>query len=131
QACLEHTGELLGFVDTVSAARDLDLLRAVLGDTGLNYLGYSYGTLLGATYADLYPQNTGRLVLDGAIDPATTDFEVTATQAQGFEAALRAYLADCMTASECPFRGSVDEAMADIRALFESLDASPLRATDG
>src|SRR5690606_1979974 len=131
EACLEHTGELLGFVDTVSAAHDLDLLRAILGDTKLNYLGYSYGTLLGATYADLYPQKTGRLVLDGAVDPATTDFEVTATQAQGFESALRAYLADCMTAQGCPFRGSVDQAMTDIRALFEALDASPLRAEDG
>ncbi|MEX1078506.1 MAG: alpha/beta hydrolase [Homoserinimonas sp.] len=131
RACLEHTGELLGYVDTVSAARDLDLLRAILGDTELNYLGYSYGTLLGATYADLYPDNTGRLVLDGAVDPATTDFEVTAIQAQGFESALRAYLADCMTGTECPFRGSVDLAMDDIRALFDSLDASPLRAGDG
>lgn len=130
-ACLEHTGELLGYVDTVSAARDLDLLRAVLGDKKLNYLGYSYGTLLGATYADLYPENTGRLVLDGAVDPATTDFEVTATQAQGFESALRAYLADCMTGTDCPFRGSVDQAMVDIRSLFDSLDASPLRAGDG
>ena len=131
EACLKHTGELLGFVDTVSAAHDLDLLRAILGDAKLNYLGYSYGTLLGATYADLYPQNTGRLVLDGAVDPATTNFEVTAIQAQGFESALRAYLADCVTATECPFRGSVDGAMRDIRALFDSLDASPLRASDG
>jgi pimeloyl-ACP methyl ester carboxylesterase len=130
-ACLEHTGELLGHVDTVSAARDLDLLRSILGDEKLNFLGYSYGTLLGATYADLYPEKTGRLVLDGAVDPATTDFEVTATQAQGFESALRAFLADCMTGNECPFRGTVDKAMLDIRALFESLDASPLRASDG
>lgn len=130
-ACLEHTGELLGYVDTVSAARDLDLLRAILGDSKLNYLGYSYGTLLGATYAELYPQNTGRLVLDGAIDPSTTDFEVTATQAQGFESALRAYLADCMTGTNCPFRGTVDEAMGDIRALLDSLAASPLRSSDG
>lgn len=94
EACLKHTGELLGFVDTVSAARDLDLLRAILGDEKLNYLGYSYGTFLGATYADLYPEKTGRLVLDGAIDPSTTDYEVTETQAVGFEKALRAYIAD-------------------------------------
>lgn len=131
QQCLDHTGELLGFVDTVSAARDLDLLRATLGDEKLNYLGYSYGTLLGATFADLFPTKVGRLVLDGALDPATTDFEVTSTQAQGFESALRAYLVDCQTGANCPFRGSVDEAMLDIRALFDSLDASPLRAGDG
>jgi len=131
QACLENTGELLGFVDTVSAARDLDLLRAILGDDKLNYLGYSYGTLLGATYADLFPENTGRLVFDGAVDPATTEFEVSATQAQGFESALRAFLADCLTTAECAFDGTVDEEMVAVRALLDSLDASPLGATDG
>jgi len=62
EQCLKFTGPLLQYVDTVSAARDLDLLRAVLGDKKLNYLGYSYGTFLGATYADLYPEKTGRLV---------------------------------------------------------------------
>ncbi|MHB1172691.1 MAG: alpha/beta hydrolase [Lacisediminihabitans sp.] len=131
QECLKYTGDLLGFVDTVSAARDLDLLRAILGDKKLNYLGYSYGTLLGATDAELYPHNTGRLVFDGAVDPATTDFEVTATQAQGFESALRAYLTDCLTGAKCPFKGTVDAAMKQIRALLDSLDVSPLRGSDG
>lgn len=131
QACLTHTGDLLEFVDTVSAARDLDLLRSILGDEKLNYLGYSYGTLLGATYADLYPDKTGRLVFDGAVDPATTEFDVTATQAAGFESAMRAYLADCATTAACPFSGSVDEAMVEIRSLLDSLNTSPIRATDG
>ncbi|HEY9499926.1 MAG TPA: alpha/beta hydrolase [Terrimesophilobacter sp.] len=131
QACLKNTGELLGYVDTESAARDLDLLRAILGDKKLNYLGYSYGTFLGATYAELYPGKTGHLVLDGAIDPATSDFDVTATQAKGFESAARAYLADCFTSKSCPFRGTADEAMARIRSLLQRLDASPLRASDG
>ncbi|HEX6955564.1 MAG TPA: alpha/beta fold hydrolase, partial [Agromyces sp.] len=80
-ACAEGTGELLANVDTVSAARDLDLLRAVLGDDELHYLGYSYGTLLGATYAELYPERVGRLVLDGAIDPSASNDEVTQAQA--------------------------------------------------
>ncbi len=131
QDCLTYTGDLLGFVDTVSAARDLDLLRAVLGDKKLNYLGYSYGTLLGATYADLYPTKTGRLVLDGAVDPATTSFDVSATQAKGFESALRAYLANCKTGKKCPFTGTVDAAMRTIRSLLDSLNASPIRASDG
>ena len=130
-ACLKYTGDLLGFIDTDSAARDLDLLRATLGDKKLNYLGYSYGTLLGATYAELYPKKTGHLVLDGALDPATTSFDVGATQAQGFESALRAYITDCLTGKNCPFSGSVDGAMAEIRSLLDSLDASPLRAKDG
>ena len=129
--CLELTGPLLGFVDTPSAARDLDMLRAVLGDAKLNYLGYSYGTLLGQVYAELFPDKTGRLVLDGAVDPAASDFEGTLTQAQGFESALRAFLADCATAKDCPFTGSVDGDMLQIRALLDSLDASPLSNADG
>jgi pimeloyl-ACP methyl ester carboxylesterase len=130
-SCLEHTGELLDFVDTISAARDLDLLRAILGDEKLNYLGYSYGTLLGATFADLYPQHTGRMVLDGAVDPASTNFDVTLTQAKGFEHALRNYLATCLDGSDCPFSGTVDQAMEDIRTLLDTLDANPIAASDG
>ncbi len=129
--CLEHTGPLLGHVDTVSAARDLDLLRALLGDDKLNYLGYSYGTFLGATYADLYPERTGRLVLDGALDPTVSSFEISATQAAGFESALRAFFAECPKLGKCPFSGSVDESMATVRSLLDRLEASPLRNADG
>jgi len=131
QSCLAHTGELLGYVDTVSAARDLDLLRAVLGDAKLNYLGYSYGTLLGATFAERYPEKTGRLVLDGAVDPATTEFDVTSVQAQGFESAMRAYLKDCLKRDECPFTGSVESSMVSIRDLLTRLAAAPLTGSDG
>ncbi|MEQ1737015.1 MAG: alpha/beta hydrolase [Rhodoglobus sp.] len=130
-ACLENTGPLLQYVDTISAARDLDLLRAVLGDEKLNFLGYSYGTFLGATYADLYPEKTGRLVLDGALDPATTDFDVTATQAVGFESALRAYLDDCIGQETCPFESTTESAMKQIGSLLASLQASPLTGEDG
>ncbi|MGR2753431.1 alpha/beta hydrolase [Agromyces arachidis] len=130
-ACAEGTGELLGNVDTVSAARDLDLLRAVLGDDELNYLGYSYGTFLGATYAGLYPDRVGRLVLDGAIDPSAGNDEVTRAQAIGFEQALRAYLADCLTGADCPFSGSVDAAADEVGRLLASVEASPIRASDG
>jgi pimeloyl-ACP methyl ester carboxylesterase len=129
--CLEHSGELLGYVDTVSAARDLDLLRGVLGDETLNYLGFSYGTLLGATYAELYPENTGRLVLDGALDPTSESFDVSLTQAEGFESALRAYLEQCIGGDDCPFDGTIDASMTKIRTLLDRLDASPLANSDG
>nr|WP_194241642.1 alpha/beta hydrolase [Galbitalea soli] len=129
--CLKYTGSLLGQVGTISAARDLDLLRAALGDTKLNYLGYSYGTLLGATYANLYPSHTGHLVLDGAVDPTVTPFELSATQAQGFEHALRKFLAGCPKLTGCPFGSDVDQDMASIRGLLDRLDVSPLRAADG
>ncbi|MDJ0324420.1 alpha/beta hydrolase [Cryobacterium sp. PH31-AA6] len=130
-ACATNTGALLGQVDSESAARDLDLLRAILGDKKLNYLGYSYGTFLGATYAELYPGKVGRLALDGALDPSTSNADVTRVQATGFENALRAYLADCLTGEQCPFNGTVDEAMTTIGALLASVDASPITATDG
>src|SRR5690606_22449392 len=131
QACLDHTAELLGHVDTESSARDLDMLRAALGDTTLNYLRFSYGTLLGATYAGLFPEKTGRLVLDGAVDPTSSDFDVTATQAQGFESAFRAYVASCLGVDDCPFRGTIDSVMTSVRTLLDKLDLSPLRAADG
>ncbi|TBN55407.1 alpha/beta hydrolase [Glaciihabitans arcticus] len=129
--CLAETGDLLEFIDTESAARDMDLLRAVLGDKKLNYLGFSYGTELGATYASLYPEKTGRLVLDGAVDPNATDAEQTVVQAAGFESALRAFLADCIGGDECVYSGTVDAAMVDIAELLERLSESPLRADDG
>lgn len=131
RACSDQTGELLGNVDTESAARDLDLMRAILGDEKLNYLGYSYGTYLGATFADLYPDKVGRLVLDGAIDPAASGPEVSQTQAIGFENALKSYLEYCLAGSECPFDGTVDEAADEIGRLLASVDQSPLRGTDG
>jgi pimeloyl-ACP methyl ester carboxylesterase len=130
-SCEKNSPELLGHVDTVSAARDLDLLRATLGDSKLNYLGYSYGTFLGSTYADLYPQKVGRLVLDGALDPTSSNFDVSVGQAVGFENAIRAYLTDCLTKSSCPFEGSVDEGMAKIGQMLSQVDASPIRASDG
>lgn len=131
EACATETGPMLEHVDTESAARDLDMLRAVLGDDKLYYLGYSYGTFLGAVYAELFPGKTGRLVLDGAIDPSTSNFEVTKTQAIGFENALRAYLESCLGSKDCPFDGSVDAAMSTISALLASVDANPIRAQDG
>ena len=129
--CAQRTGGLLAHVDTVSAAHDLDMLRATVGDRELNYLGYSYGTLLGAIYAENFPGNVGRMVLDGALDPSSSSFDVNLTQAIGFENALRAYLKDCLAGSECPFSGSVDSAMSQIGDLLAGLDQSPITASDG
>lgn len=131
EACEANSDGILPYITTVNAARDLDLMRAVLGDEQLYYLGYSYGTFLGATYAGLYPERVGRLVLDGAIDPQVSGAEVSAQQAIGFERSLRSYLAWCVQQSDCPFRGTVDQALGDLSALLASLDAEPLRNADG
>lgn len=130
-ACEQNSDGILGFIDTQSAARDLDLLRGVLGDAKLNYLGFSYGTFLGATYANLFPDRVGRLVLDGAIDPSVPSIEVSTTQAIGFESALRAFMADCLTTKTCAFRGTVDQAMADLGALLAAAERNPLLTADG
>lgn len=131
EACEANSQGILPHITTVNSARDMDLIRAVLGDKKLNYLGFSYGTFLGATYAELYPQKTGHLVLDGAVDPAVSGLEVGATQAVGFESALRAYMASCLDSAACPFSGSVDDGMADLGALLASVDRVPLENADG
>ncbi|WP_307858498.1 alpha/beta hydrolase [Microbacterium flavescens] len=131
EACDDNSDGIIPFITTENSARDMDLLRAVLGDRELHYLGYSYGTFLGATYAKLFPEKVGRLVLDGAVDPAISSLDVDVVQGVGFESALRAYMADCLEGSDCPFRGTVDDAMADLGTLLASVDRDPLPAADG
>ncbi|RGE21903.1 alpha/beta hydrolase [Leucobacter sp. wl10] len=130
-ACARGTGALLGTVDTASTVRDLDMLRAIAGDSKLNYLGFSYGTYIGARYADAYPERAGRMVLDGAMDPATGLTDVVREQTRGFERALRVYAEDCVQRRGCPFTGTADEAMASIGSLLDRLDRQPLRGSDG
>lgn len=130
-ACAKSSGALLGHVSTASTVQDLNMLRAIVGDTKLNYLGYSYGTFIGARFADTYPDRVGRLVLDGAMDPTTSLGEVVREQTLGFELALRAYATDCLKRKDCPLSGSVDEAMTSIGRLIGGVDAVPLKGSDG
>jgi pimeloyl-ACP methyl ester carboxylesterase len=130
-ACEEGTGPLLGHVDTASTVRDLDMLRAIVGDSALNYLGFSYGTYIGARYADAFPERVGRLVLDGAMDPTTELADVVREQTRGFELALRADTTDCLQRRGCPLSGTVDDAMASIGALLDRVDEEPLQGSDG
>lgn len=130
RGCAAGSPDLVAHVGTVDSARDLDIARAVVGDDVLNYLGKSYGTKLGATYAELYPLRVGRMVLDGAL-PASLDLiEVTRDQAIGFEEAVRDFAADCVQHDDCPLQGDVDEATAQLRAWFDALDSDPLPAGD-
>ncbi|WP_432509340.1 alpha/beta hydrolase [Kineococcus auxinigenes] len=125
------SGELAAHVDTRTAAKDLDVLRAALGDEKLTYLGKSYGTYLGALYAEQFPQRVGRFVLDGAIDPSLSRGEVNAGQAAGFEVALRSYVQDCLDGDDCPLSGGVDAALGRVRALLARLDEQPLPTSSG
>ncbi len=130
-ACLQNTGPLLEFVDTQSTVRDLDMLRAVVGDEALHYLGYSYGSDIGMFYADRFPKKVGRMVLDGSTDSTVDSFDVSLTQTIGFDRALRAYLADCPNSADCPFAGDVDKNLRTIEKLIDGLDAQPIAAPDG
>lgn len=130
QACLAKAGNLLSHVSTVEAAKDMDVLRAALGEGKLDYLGKSYGTFLGSTYADLFPKRVGRFVLDGVVPPDLSGAEVNKGQAEGFERATRAYVADCIKQGDCPLGDNEDAGMAKIRSFLKDLDAKPIKVTN-
>ncbi|WLQ34620.1 alpha/beta hydrolase [Streptomyces castrisilvae] len=125
--CEKRSGEVLPHVSTEETARDMDMLRALLGDEHLNYVGASYGTFLGATYAELFPGRTGRLVLDGAMDPSLSSIELNRDQTAGFETAFQSFAQDCVRKSDCPLgTTSADEAATRLKKLFTELDAKPI-----
>lgn len=124
--CAKSSASLLPFVGTVNAARDMDVLRGVLGDSKLYYLGKSYGTYLGAIYADEFPQRVGRLVLDGAIDPSLTADQLNITQATAFDAALRRFAQDCAPRADCPLGPDPTAGIAKLKTWVDGLDANPI-----
>ncbi|GHI91782.1 MULTISPECIES: alpha/beta hydrolase [Streptomyces] len=133
EGCGKDAPKLLRHVSTVEAARDMDVLRAVLGDEKLNYVGASYGTFLGATYAGLFPERAGRLVLDGAMDPSLPARRLNLEQTQGFETAFQSFAKDCAGRSDCPLGGkgtTPDQAGRNLTSFFDDLDAKPLPAGD-
>ncbi|GAA1798905.1 alpha/beta hydrolase [Nocardioides hankookensis] len=132
--CADRSGALAAHVTTIEAARDLDVLRAALGESTLAYYGASYGTKLGATYADLFPDRVGRLVLDGAVDVSLSSRDLSLQQAGGFETALRAYVQSCLDAADegddCFLGDTLDAGLTRIQQLLADVDAHPL-PTDG
>jgi pimeloyl-ACP methyl ester carboxylesterase len=130
EACEENTGELLAHVGTDDVARDLDILRSALGDQQLNYLGKSYGTMIGARYADLFPDTVGRMVLDGAMDPALTLTDIALGQAAGFEAAFEAFVGWCTAQDSCALGSSPDDARQTMADLLDRTDSDPLPTGD-
>ncbi|MGW1464669.1 alpha/beta hydrolase [Streptomyces sp. NPDC002308] len=125
--CEKRSGKILPYVSTVDSARDMDILREILGDEKLHYVGASYGTYLGATYADLFPDRVGRLVLDGALDPSLPAVDVNRDQTAGFEGAFKSFAADCVKQKDCPLgTTSTADAAAELKRLFQDLDAEPV-----
>ena len=108
-ACATNNGSLLSHVSTADAVQDLERLRLALGDAKLSFVGYSYGTFLGASYAR-DPDHVRAFVLDSPVDPTMTAAEVTLGQARGFEHALDDFLADCSERPGCAFHHDGDAA---------------------
>ena len=131
QSCVEEVGEdFLANMGTVNVVRDLDILRDALGDERLDYLGYSYGTSIGALYAQMYPERTGALVLDGAV-PLEDDVVTRAVeQTGGLQTSWEAFVVHCLDgAPECPFTG-IEEATEEVEKILVDIDAEPLRVNE-
>jgi pimeloyl-ACP methyl ester carboxylesterase len=130
KTCVRRNRAILPYVSTANVARDLDLLRQAVGDSGLTYLGYSYGTFLGATYASLFPSHIRALVLDGPLDAdewINRPRDVGPEQAQALEVELGRFFATCAAQQDvCGFGGSDPAGAFD--ALVAKLDAAPIPA---
>jgi pimeloyl-ACP methyl ester carboxylesterase len=126
-ACEENSGKLLPHVRTTEAARDMDLMRQVLGDAELHYFGISYGTELGGVYAHLFPQHVGRAVFDAVVDPTQNEEQDSLAQAKGFQRALDNFAEDCASKTEdCPIGDSAQNIKDRIAKLLKDLDSEPI-----
>ncbi|MEU6104978.1 alpha/beta hydrolase [Streptomyces flaveolus] len=126
-ACEKHSKTMLPHVATTDAARDMDLMRQVLGDDKLHYFGISYGTELGGVYAHLFPKKLGRAVFDAVVDPTQNAEQSSLGQAEGFQLALGNYAEDCVSKVEdCPVGDSVQDVENRIAELLKDLDGKPI-----
>ena len=126
--CQQRSGDLLPHVGTADAARDMDLIRAALGDEKLTYVGFSYGTSLGASYAQQFPTRVRALVLDAAVDPAADTLTLNRVQGQGFDSAFEAFAADCRATTTCSWQPQGGATKAAFLALAARVDGTPLTA---
>ena len=122
----QSSNKYLTHYSTTEAARDMDILRAALGDKKLNYLGKSYGTYLGTLYAQFFPEKVGRMVLDGAVDPNISILEQNISQAKGFDDALGAFITNCAKEDDCPLPKNKQDATTKIISIFTSSASNPL-----
>ena len=131
-ACQKYTEvpEILDHMDTRSVARDMDVMRALVGDKDLNYLGTSYGTYLGAAYTELFPDNIGRVVLDSAMDPTLSRQEASEDGAAAKEQSLRTYIESQQGQAGFPLSGTTEEAIAQLASFLDGLDANPLAVSN-
>ncbi|GGV36895.1 alpha/beta hydrolase [Streptomyces spectabilis] len=127
RACVKNSAKVLPHVGTATTARDMDLMRQVLGDKKLNYFGISYGTELGGVYAHLFPKNVGRTVFDAVVDPTRDPVRSGLAQAKAFQKALESAMAYCAEeyAENCPTGKTAAEGNRRINAMLAELDKKP------
>ncbi|MDH6220052.1 alpha/beta hydrolase [Streptomyces pseudovenezuelae] len=126
-ACEKNSKKVLPQVRTTDAARDMDLMRQVLGDAKLHYFGISYGTELGGVYAHLFPKSVGRAVFDGVVDPTQNSEQGSLGQAEGFQLALDNFAKDCTSkAEDCPVGDTAQDVKDRIAKLLKDLDSKPI-----
>jgi pimeloyl-ACP methyl ester carboxylesterase len=131
QRCEDKMGkDFLANVGTVNVAKDLDAMREALGDEKLTYLGYSYGTRIGATYAETYPDKVRAMILDGAVDPNADPTEANVRQAAAFQTAFDDYAADCAKNPDCPLGTDPAKATDVYHSLVDPLVDEPLKTRD-
>lgn len=129
--CQQKMGdEFLENLGTVSVAKDLDAMRQAVGDDKLTYLGYSYGTRIGATYAELFGDKVRAMILDGAVDPNADPVEADIRQAKAFQTAFNNYAADCATNADCPLGTDPAKAVDVYKSLVEPLVDKPAPTKD-
>ncbi|MGP3985206.1 alpha/beta hydrolase [Streptomyces sp. 3N207] len=132
QGCEKRAGALLPHLTTENTARDLDLMRHVLGDRKLHYFGISYGTELGGVYAHLYPRHVGRAVFDAVVDPSSTPAQGSLSQSSGFQLALDNFLEHCTAhGQDCPVGEDPAEGKELITDLLADIDAEPMPTDSG
>ncbi|MFA3873491.1 alpha/beta hydrolase [Streptomyces sp. MMCC 100] len=129
--CAKYSGPVLPHIGTVDAARDMEVMRRALGDDRLDYLGFSYGTRLGAVYAARFPDKVGRMVLDG-VDTLTEPLtEQGLAGARGQQTALENFLDWCVEDIACPFGQDARSARDEVARLVASLDSDPVPSAFG
>ncbi len=132
QRCVDKMGkEFLANVGTANVVKDLDAMREALGDEKLTYLGYSYGTRIGASYAEAYPDKVRAMILDGAVDPNADPTEANIRQAAAFQTAFNDYAADCAAKdADCPLGNDPAKAVEVYRSMVDPLVEKPLKTRD-
>lgn len=127
----EHGDAMLANIGTRDVVKDMDVLRSALGDEKLTYLGFSYGTRIGSTYAETFPNNVRALVLDGALDPSQTPVEEVVAQGAGFQKAFNDFVAWCVKKGDCALGKDANAALQQFQGLVRPLAQNPVQVSDG